>query len=56
METNLLQYAASWYQVYRKYHGGTNPVCMHIVWKTGDFYQTYPLSDIGWFVPKCPIP
>jgi len=55
METNLLQYAASWYEVYHKYHDGTDTVCMRIVWKTGDFYQPYPLSDIGWFVPKCPI-
>jgi hypothetical protein len=56
MGSNQIYYAQVWHDVYSKYHGGSYVVCMHIVWKNGGFYQIAPLDDLGWFVPKCPIP
>jgi hypothetical protein len=72
MPTNNFVYAQAWYEIYRKYHGdGTYTVCMRIVGKSGpkatnsatpqpgysrDFYQTFPIDEVGWFPVKCPIP
>ena len=49
------RYAEIWYDVYRRYHGGSYSVCMRIAWKNAGFYQVFPVSDTGWFVPKCPM-
>jgi hypothetical protein len=56
MDPNHRTYADLWYDVYRKYHGDHWVVCIHVVWTNGGFYDTAPLDDIGWFVPKCPLP
>ena len=44
--SNALIYAQVWYDVYRRYHGGTCTVSLHVVWKSGARTQTFPLSYI----------
>jgi len=39
-----LQYAQTWYDIHRRFHGGTCVVQMHIIWKTGHQDQVFPLS------------
>lgn len=44
--SNELIYAQVWYDVYRRHHGGTCTVSLHVVWKSGARTQTFPISDI----------
>lgn len=44
--SNALVYAQVWYDVYRRYHGGTCTVSLRVVWKSGARTQTFPISDI----------
>jgi hypothetical protein len=44
--SNALIYAQAWYDVYRRSHGGTCTVSLHVVWKSGARTQTFPVSDL----------
>ncbi len=46
ISSNALIYAQAWYDVYRRYHGGTCTVSLRVVWKSGARTQTFPISDI----------
>lgn len=46
ISSNSLQYAAEWYRVYHRYHGGTRTVSLHVVWRSGALTQTFPVNEI----------
>lgn len=46
VEQNWLYYANVWYEVFQRYHGGRNFVRMHIVWKSGDMHQVFPVTNL----------
>ncbi|MDB5072795.1 MAG: hypothetical protein JWM87_3906 [Candidatus Eremiobacteraeota bacterium] len=43
--SNAVLYAAEWYDIYHRHHGGTRPVILNVAWKSGHRIQTYPISE-----------